>query len=294
MTLKELNFFYKLSENPTVSQIAQEMNISQSAVSLAIKSLEEKLGEELFDRIGKKLILNERGRYFKKMTYPHFLAIYDSKTLFQKNKLAGYLNVAASKTIANYIMPNIYYKFLSKYKDVSLNMNSLNTTQIIEKILKGELDFGLIEASCNDVNIIKEKIIDDELIVVTSDKKAPKKAYIDTISKKWILRETGSGTRDIFIKRLGSLSDDLNIFMELYEFDEIKKILLKNSDTVTAISRVAVEDELKNKELFQIELINIDFKREFNIIYHKNKTANALFETFKEFIKKEIINKNYL
>lgn len=293
MTLKELNFFYKLADNPAVSQVAQELNISQSAVSLAIKSLEEKLGEELFDRIGKKLILNERGRYFKMMTYPHFLAIYDSKTLFQKNKLAGNLNVAASKTIANYIMPNIYYRFLSKYKQVNLNINSLNSTQIIEKILNGELDFGLIEASCDNANIIKEKIIDDELIIVTSDEKSPKKVFVDAINKKWILREIGSGTRDIFIKHLGHLADDLNIFMELNEFDEIKKILLKNKDTVTALSKVVVEQELKTKELFQIELINIDFKREFHFIYHKNKIKTALFNTFKEFIKDEIINKNY-
>lgn len=294
MTLKELNFFYKLSEDPAVSKISKEMNISQSAVSLAIKSLEEDLGEKLFDRIGKKLVLNERGRYFKKMTYHHFLSLYDSKTLFKKNKLAGYLNIAASKTIANYIMPNIYYKFLSKYKDVSLNINSLNSTQIIEKILKGELDFGLIEASCNNINIVKEKLIEDRLIIVTSDKDAPKTAYIDSISKKWILREIGSGTRDIFIKRLGHLADNLDIFMELYEFNEIKKILLKNKDTVTAISKVAVEDEIKNKKLYKIDLINIDLNREFHIIYHKNKTKNKLFGIFKEFIKKEIINKSYL
>lgn len=64
MTLKELHFFYKLCSNPQVTQVAQELNISQSAISLAIKSLENKLNEQLFDRIGKKLILNEKGRFF--------------------------------------------------------------------------------------------------------------------------------------------------------------------------------------------------------------------------------------
>lgn len=294
MTLKELNFFYKLCDNPAVSQVASEMNISQSAVSLAIKSLEKNLGEELFDRVGKKLILNDRGRYFKQVTYEHFLAIDDSKNIFQKNKLAGSLNIASSKTIGNYIMPNIYYKFLSKYPDVSLNINSLNSSIIIQKVIDGSLDIGLIEADCEDINIIKEKIIDDELIVVTSDKNAPIKTYIDSIDKRWILREKGSGTRDVFINKLGSLSEELNIFMELYEFDEIKKILIKNKETVTAISKVAVQEELENKKLFQIELINIKFNREFHLIYHKNKTQNKLFTTFKKFIETQIINKEYI
>ncbi|WP_320033798.1 LysR substrate-binding domain-containing protein [Halarcobacter sp.] len=293
MTLKELNFFYRLSDNPNVSQIANEINISQSAISLAIKSLEKKLGESLFDRVGKKLILNERGKYFKELTYEHFIAITDSENIFKKNKLAGKLNIAASKTIANYMMPNIYYTFLSKYKDVKLDINSLNSSAIVEQILKGSLDIGLIETSFDNPNIIKEKIIDDELIIVTSDKDAPKKSFIDTIDKKWILRESGSGTRDIFMNKLGILAKDINIFMELYEFDEIKKILIKNKDTITAISKVAVEEELKNKQLFQIKLINIDFKREFHLIYHKEKNKNKLFVTFKDFIESQLIkNKN--
>ena len=79
MTLKELNFFYKLSENPQVTQVANELNISQSAISLAIKSLENSLNEQLFDRIGKKLILNEKGKYLK-----------DSSLLFKTNRCTKY------------------------------------------------------------------------------------------------------------------------------------------------------------------------------------------------------------
>ena len=86
MTFKELNFFYQLCDKSQVTNLAKELNISQSAISLAIKSLEEKLDETLFDRIGKKLILNERGRYFKEQTYSHYLALMDAKTIFRKNR----------------------------------------------------------------------------------------------------------------------------------------------------------------------------------------------------------------
>ncbi|MCT7910245.1 LysR family transcriptional regulator [Arcobacter lacus] len=293
MTLKELSFFYKLCENPQVTQVASELNISQSAISLAIKSLENSLNEQLFDRIGKKLILNEKGKYFKEKTLPHYQALIDATTIFQENKLAGNIKIAASKTISNYIMPNIYYDFLLKYKDVKLDILTINSSKIIDKILKSELDIGLIEADIQNSNLIKEKLGDDELIIVTSDKNYKKEAFIDTIEKKWILREIGSGTRKIFIDKIGDIAKELDIFMELQNCKEIKTIVLNNPETVTAISKVIVQKELDEKKLFQIKLKNLELKREFYLIYHKEKSKNLLFETFIEFIKSRF-NKNYL
>lgn len=285
MTLKELNFFYSLCENPQVTKLAEELKISQSAISLAIKSLEKKLGETLFDRIGKKLILNERGRYFKEQTYLHYLVLKDSQTLFQSDKLAGTLRVAASKTISNYIMPDIYFDFLSFYPQITFDIDSINSTQIIENTVKGDLDIGLIETNISHSNIIKKHLCDDELIIVTSDKNYPKEKFIDTIDKKWILRETGSGTREIFIDRLGDLSKELNIFMTLHSFQEIKTIIMDNPNTITAISKVAVIKELEEKKLFQVKLKNIEFKRKFSLIYNKNKSQNLPFETFIKFLE---------
>lgn len=289
MTLKELHFFYKLCENPQVTQVALELNISQSAISLAIKSLENSLNEQLFDRIGKKLILNEKGKYFKEKTLSHYLALIDAQNIFQENKLAGNIKIAASKTISNYIMPNIYYDFLTKYKDVKLDILTINSSKIIDKILKSQLDIGLIEVDIQNSSLIKEKLCDDELIVVTSDENHPKVAFIDSIKKRWILRETGSGTREIFINHLGEIAKDLDIFMQLQDFEEIKTIILNNPNTVTAISKVIVQKELKEKKLFQIKLKNLELKREFYLVYHKEKSKNLLFETLIEFIKSRFI-----
>ena len=289
MTLKELSFFYKLCENPQVTQVSQELNISQSAISLAIKSLENSLNEQLFDRIGKKLILNEKGKYFKEKTLSHYLALIDAQTIFQENKLAGNIKIAASKTISNYIMPNIYYDFLSKYNEVKLDILTINSSKIIDKILKSQLDIGLIEVDTQNSSLIKEKLCNDELIVVTSDENHPKEAFIDAIKKRWILRETGSGTREIFINHLGEIAKDLDIFMQLQDFEEIKTIVLNNPNTVTAISKVIVQKELEEKKLFQIKLKNMELKREFYLVYHKEKSKNLLFETLIEFLKSRFI-----
>jgi DNA-binding transcriptional LysR family regulator len=75
--------------------------------------------------------------------------------------------------------------------------------------------------------------------------------------------------------------------MELHGFEEIKKIVMDNKDCITAISKVAVQKELQNKQLFEIKLKNFEFKREFYLIYHKNKSKNLLFQTFVDFLKKK-------
>lgn len=286
MTLKEIELFYLLSENPHVSKLSQKLLISQSAISLAIKSLEKKLGEPLFDRIGKKLVLNERGRIFKEKTYQSFLSLKDAENFFKEEKLSGVLHVASSKTIGNFIMPQIVYDFLLKYKNITISKEVKNSFQIVEMIKNGKLDIGFIEAQCDEEDIIKEIMGEDTLLVVSSDNALPNEMYLDELfTKKWILREKGSGTREMFLNEIGLLSKDLKIFMEYLDFAEIKELLKKNKEVVTCISEVAIKKELQNGDLKQIKLKNIDVKRNFYCVYHKNKYKSKLFENFKQFAK---------
>jgi DNA-binding transcriptional LysR family regulator len=281
LTLKELEFFYALCDNSNVSQLSKKLLISQSAISLAIKSLEKKLGEPLFDRIGKKLVLNERGRVFKDKTLKSFLSLKDAQNFFKEENISGNLHIASSKTIGDFIMPQIIFDFLLKYQNITIKKEIKNSSQIIEMVKNGQLDMGFIEIECSEKELIKETMSKDELVVISSDKSLKDEVYIDELfSKKWILREKGSGTREVFLNALGELSKELNIFMEYYDFEEVKKLLLQNSEAITCISKVALQDGLR-----EIKLKNISIKREFYCIYHKNKYKSKLFESFKQFAK---------
>ncbi|RUM45169.1 MAG: LysR family transcriptional regulator [Hydrogenimonas sp.] len=287
MTLKELELFYALAENPHVSQLAKQISMSQSAISLAIKSLEKKLSEPLFDRVGKKLVLNERGRLFKEKTYPHFLALKDAENFFKENHLSGILHVASSKTIGDFIMPQIIFDFISEHPNATIHKEIQNSSDIIRKVLDGTIDMGFVEFACNEPAVIKETVAKDQLIVVSSDKSLAKKEfYIDQLfDRKWLIREQGSGTRDVFLKKLGELAKELNIFMEFSEFEEIKTLLECNPDTLTCISKFAVKKELERGELFEVRLKNLTFERSFCLVYHQNKYQSKLFETFKTYAK---------
>jgi len=287
MTLKELELFYLLCEKPHISQLSREKAMSQAAISLAIKSLEKKLGEPLFDRLGKKLILNERGRSFKEKTHDNFLSLRDAEKNFKEVKLSGSLKIAASKTIGNFILPQIIFDYLCFQQNIKIQKQITNSTHIIQMIKEGKLDIGFIEIIAKDEELIKEVLCQDDLIVVTCDESLPKEVYLDELfSKKWILREKGSGTRDVFLKELQTINTSLDIFMEYSDFEELKILLANNPETITCISKVAVRKELKTKLLREVKLKNITIKRNFYCIYHKQKYKSELFNSFKTYVNK--------
>lgn len=286
MTFQELKLFYHLCEDAHLSNLAQKLGITQSAISLAIKSLEQKIGEQLFDRIGKRLVLNEIGRLFKEKTYSHFVALNDAEDFFKESKISGVLNIASSKTIGDFITPQIVFDFLTLHEHVTIQKDIQNSAQIIQMVKNAIIDIGFIESSCDEPDLYKEAIGDDQLVVISSDPNLSQRTFFidELFHKKWILREKGSGTREVFLEALGEIAKDLSIFMEFSEFEEAKTILLNNPQTITCLSKVAVTNELKRGELFEVNLKNLKIGRTFYLIYHKSKYQSRLFSEFKNFV----------
>jgi DNA-binding transcriptional LysR family regulator len=129
----------------------------------------------------------------------------------------------------------------------------------------------------------------DELIVVTSQEKLAKPCYIDELAeKRWVLREEGSGTREVFLNYIKEKVDHLNIFFELGHTESIKSILM-NRECLTCISKISVESELREGKLYHVPVKNFECKRDFLMIYHKDKYHSTLFEKFLFFSKKLMI-----
>lgn len=291
MTLKELDIFYKLCDDSHISHLAQRIGMTQSGISLSIKSLEKKIGEPLFDRIGKKLILNEIGRLFKEKTFPHFAALRDTENIFRKNKISGILKIASSRTIGAFITSQMVYDFLQIHPNVIIKKDVQNSQNIINLVKSGAIDMGFIESNDDDTEIVREKIGQDRIVIVTSDKNLQgATCYIDELfDHQWILREKGSGTRKIFLDAIGDISKEMKILMEFSEFSEAKTILLKNPQAITSLSKYAIEKELACEELFEVKLKNIPIERNFYLIYNKEKYSSKLFLEFKKFAKRSFV-----
>jgi len=103
--------------------------------------------------------------------------------------------------------------------------------------------------------------------------------------KRWVLREEGSGTREVFLEYIKEKVDDLNVFFELGHTESIKSILM-NRECLTCISKISVENEIEEGKLHKVDVKNFDCKRDFLMIYHKDKYHSTLFEKFVFFSKK--------
>jgi DNA-binding transcriptional LysR family regulator len=269
-----------------LTNVAKEMGLSQSAVSMSIKELEGILGTPLFDRINKKLVLNERGRSFFSEVEPLFRKLNDVEVAFKNSKNRGTIRVGASTTIVDYLMPPIICRYMEHYPEVKVVLKEGNTQEITELIKAGKVDIGFVEGFVSEKEIVQERVATDELVVVTSDPNLADSCYIDALSeKRWILREEGSGTREVFLECIKNKVEKLNIFLELGHVESIKSIV-KNFSCLTCLSRISVEEEIAAKKLYKVDVKKFDCKRDFLMIYHKDKYHSPLFEKFMVFAKK--------
>lgn len=281
-----MEIFLNVVESGHLTNVAKEMQLSQSAISMSIKELESILGRPVFDRINKKLILNEVGRAFHKEIFPLYKKLLDIEYEFKNSLNKGMIRVGASTTIVDYLMPPIICNYMNNYPDVKISLKEGNSKEIIKLVKAGEIDIGFVEGVVSDHEIIKEHIGIDELIVVTADPTMNDDSYyIDSLSKKrWVLREEGSGTREVFLNYIKEKTEPLNIFLELGHTESIKSILLHHH-CLTCISKIAVQDEVRDGLLQQVKLKNFECKRDFLMIYHKDKYHSGLFEKFAYFSK---------
>ncbi len=287
VTIRQLEIFLELARNPHLGRVAESIGLTQSAVSMAIKSLEDVLDKKLFDRINKKLILNEYGRMFFKKVDPILDQLGETEVLFRDEHYFGELKLGVSSSIANYLIPQIIYGFKEKYKNVTISMATGNTQQIVALLEAGKVDMGFVEGEFNSVDVIKEVLGDDELYIVTGDAGlAGDKVYSieELLPKKWILREKGSGTREVFLHYLKDYVKEVNVFMELDHAGGVKSIL-HNKDTLACLSQYCVRKELVSGLLYRINVKEIRFMRSFYTVWHRNKILSPILLEFIEMAK---------
>lgn len=282
LTLRQLEIFLQLAKNPHLGKVAENIGLTQSAVSMAIKSLEETLEKKVFDRINKKLILNEYGRTLLKKVEPQVRILGDTENLFRADDYIGEIKVGVSSSIANYLIPHIIFNFREKYQQATVHMETGNTHDVIGYIEQGHVDMGFVEGEFDSVDVKHEILGDDELYIVSGDGILDCDSEYDIeelLDKKWILREKGSGTREVFLNYLGKHKNHLNVFMELDHAGGVKSIL-HNEGTLSCLSQYCVRKELVSGLLRQVRVRNYRFTRSLYTVWHRSKILSPILMDF--------------
>ncbi len=286
-SFKQLELFVSLARTERVVETAKEYGMSQSAVSMSIRELEKELNEQLFERIGKKLVLNDRGHMLLSGCKSHLEGLKELYANFNASQLMGELRIAASVTVADYMMPTLLNSYLQSFEGLHVRLESANTSDVIKRVKNGESDLGFIEGDSSDSMLESHILMKDELIVVSRnrDYNIGDEYYIDQLlDKRWIMREEGSGTRSVFLNTIAPLDKELKVFMEFGSIEAIKNFLLKDDSYLSVLPRICVVNELKEQKLFEVNIKNITFERDFILIKRKDKAESALLKHFKDFV----------
>lgn len=290
-TLKQLELFLDLGKSEKIIETARRFDLSQSAVSMAIKELERLLDGPLFERIGKRLVLNGRGAMLMRSARPHVEALHTLYEQLRSDSLSGELRLAASVTIAEYYIPTLISDYMEANANVAVSLKSANTADVIGKVLSGEVDVGFIEGDGVLEEIESRVLMRDELMVVSSDRSLAEAGpwYIDQLAEKpWILREKGSGTRSVFLNAIAPVDKELKVVMELEHIESIKNFLLCNNEYISVLPRVSVKRDLEEGRLAEVPIRAHRFERNFTMISRSGQSVMPLQAHFQNYLLSSI------
>jgi DNA-binding transcriptional LysR family regulator len=277
MTLEQLRIFVAVAEKQHVTQAARELNLTQSATSAAIASLEERYDIKLFDRIGRGIVLTHTGRTFLSEARAVLARARSAEqTLRDITALkGGKVVVAASQTVANYWLPPRLQAFQAAHPGIDVTVRIANTERVASDVREGLADIGFIEGDIDDAALSARRIDGDALVVVIGPRHPfakHRKLPADWLTQTpWILREPGSGTRDMFeraLKKRGLRLSDLAVQLELASNEAIRTAV-ESGLCATALSDLVVEKSLKANTLVQIDTELA--KRSFYVLRHKER-----------------------
>jgi DNA-binding transcriptional LysR family regulator len=282
-----LKVFYTVANRLSFTKAASELFITQPAVSKHIQELEEVYQIKLFDRTGNKIILTSAGKVLLEHTNKIFEVYRDIDFAMSAfvNEQRGLLRIGASTTISQYIIPPLLAHFHQKLKEVKVHLRNGNTEQIESALLDKEIEIGIVEGQSKNKAIKYIPFLKDELVLVCNAANplvAKKQLTKETLLQMhFLMREQGSGTLQVIeyaLKPLGINLSMLQIEMELGSTESIKSYLM-SSNCVAFISIHAIQKELKNKELYILDVKNLVIERYFYIIslHGKSDALSALF-----------------
>lgn len=286
MTLRHIKIFVSLCNNGyNTTKTAETMHMTQPAVSLAVKELEQYYGVGLFDRLGRRLQITEAGRRFLEYAV-HISTLFDDMEKGMRNwDYFGLLRVGASIAIGSHFLPGYVKAFTHNHPGTEVRALVASSETLEGKILTNELDLALIEGVANSPDIVSEEYMEDHLAVICPVNGTFRQGQQISIEEfrrqKFLLREHGSGTREVFDRATESAGFSVTPIWEAMSTTALVNAVI-NGLGIAILPRRMVLGPLRNGSVVAISVKGLNFRRSFRIIYHKDKLLTASAKDFIE------------
>lgn len=296
LTLKQLQVFAAIAQGGSTVAAAERLFMSQSAVSAAMSELERSLGTTLYDRAGKRLILNARGRTILSQV----LALLDNAETLERafaSDMPVGLKIGASLTIGNYLLPALLAQYGREVGVTwdgvsgSVQISTGSTAEIVQKVIHFEVDIGMVEGHCFDPQIQVVPWREDELVLVASPEYAMQHGLqqegvptsrLEQVN--WILREPGSGTRETLERFLMPKLIHLRSGLEFSDHEAVKRAAVEGLG-VAYLSRSVVAEQIATRQLVEVYSALGTLKRHFYILRHRQKQETPEIQRLIDFLR---------
>ncbi len=288
ITLRQLQVFESVARHLSHSRAATELYLSQPAVSMQIKQLEQVIGLPLFEQVGKKLHLTPGGEELLRYARSMLQLMQEMEAVFgeMKGLERGQLNIAAVST-ANYFMPQLLAKFIQAHPKLQVSLSVANRDAVIKQLADNIADLAIMGQPPEGTDMRAEAFMQNPLVVIAAPThplaRARKIQPRQLAKETFLLREQGSGTRGVVERFFASHKLPLPAHMEMDTNEAIKQSVQAGMG-VGIISRHGIELELETKRLVVLDVDHFPIVRHWYIVQRKDKRPSTAAQEFERFL----------
>ena len=288
LTFRQLSVFEAVARHLSFSRAAHELHLTQPAVSMQVKQLEENVGTALFEQLGKKIYLTEAG---------HELSHYSRMIAQQLNEVEavlselkglkrGKLKISVAST-ANYFAPQLLATFSQRFPTVTVSLNVTNRQALLQQLANNEMDMAIMGQPPEGLDLVAESFMENPLVVIAPIKHVLARKKSIPLSRleqeTFLIREEGSGTRIVMKRFFDAHNIQLHTGMEMSSTEAIKQAVQAGLG-LGVVSLHTVELELEASRLKVLDVKDFPIRRHWYIVHRKDKRLTASAQAFKSFL----------
>lgn len=288
ISLRQLAVFEAVARHESVSRGADDVAISQSAASMAIKELEEALGITLFHRQGRKLAINENGRRLQPMARSLLSRAREIERMSSSDQLTGTLRIVATETVADYVLGPVCGRFLEQHPGVQIKLETATLANVFARVDSMACDLGFAEAPCNRKGLHFEPLISDELVVFCApDHPLARHGPVEMtelVKAQWCLKGVGSSGRHKLTMSFAEVSPAISISFEADSAAGVKSAV-RSGFGIGCLSKRTLAEELAVGTLVRIDVRDLCLERVFGMLHHRHVYRGTLQESFSAHVR---------
>lgn len=291
ITFRQIEAFLALIKHGNLTKAAASIGQSQPALSKTIAVLENELGNRLFHRIGQRLVLNDSG----KALIPYAYQVRDSVLRLETRltstgtELKGNLAIGCTTSILNTVLVPVLASFMQSHPHLEIRLVAGNYRQTLERLVNFEIDVGLVASNCAHSAVETELWREDTLHICCSPgfrKSLPESATMDSLGgERWILRESGSGSRAVFDSVTEQALFKPALVLEIGSNEAIR-IAAVNGMGLACLSMLLIGNDAENGTLTLLDVPGLTFKRPLNVITLRSRHEALPVSRFKDYISR--------